>query len=294
MHKHQQQNKAHKATGEPPATITTRPSVAENRPQGMEQRFRRGLLSEVVRQHLTEDRKSPVVMDGVRTGRFASCRPGCRMASYRHDKDRTHPTQSRRAREDTPECGAEIPRAAAGGEEAPYRGDVRGGRDLLEGQAGHGSGFPSPQTAPWEGLIFADASFLVALFAGTEHSKEARQWWKRSHAVITISSLVLFEAQHSIRSLHLSRKIKRADARWANEHMTRRILEGMVEVRELSNKRVYPAARRLSIHYGENRSFGAMDIVHVATAQELAARGFLTFDNRQRELAEAEGMHVMP
>ena len=142
-------------------------------------------------------------------------------------------------------------------------------------------------------MIFADASFLVAFFAGTEHSKEARQWWKRSHAVITVTRLVLFEAENSIRSLPLSGKIKRVDARWAIEHMKRRILEGMIEVRELSNKRVYPAARRLSVHYCEDKSFGAMDIVHVATAQELAARGFLTFDNRQRELAEAEGMQVM-
>lgn len=143
-------------------------------------------------------------------------------------------------------------------------------------------------------MIFADASFLVAFFAGTEHGKEARQWWMRNHSIITVSRLVLFEAENSIRSLPLSGKIKRADAQWAIEHMKRRVLEGLIEVRELSNKRVYSAARRLSLHYCENKSFGAMDIVHVATAQELAARQFLTFDGRQRELAEAEGMQVMP
>ena len=143
-------------------------------------------------------------------------------------------------------------------------------------------------------MIFADASFLVAFFAGTEHSKEARQWWKRNGVAKTYAMSGLFEAWISIRTLPLSGKIKRADARWAIEHMKRRVLEGMIEVRELSNKRVYPAARRLSAHYCENKSFGAMDIVHVATAQELAARRFLTFDDRQRELAEAEGMQVMP
>lgn len=143
-------------------------------------------------------------------------------------------------------------------------------------------------------MIFADASFLVAFFAGTEHGKEARKWWKRNYDVITVSRLVLFEAENSIRSLPLSGKIKRADARWAIEHMKRRALEGMIEVRELSIKRVYSAARRLSVHYCENKSFGAMDILHVATAQELAARVFLSFDGRQRELAEAEGLEVLP
>lgn len=78
--------------------------------------------------------------------------------------------------------------------------------------------------------------------------------------------------------------------------MKRRVLEGMgmIEVRELSNKRVYPAARRLSVHYCEDKSFAAMDIVNVATAQELGFSHFLTFHDRQRELAEAEGMLVMP
>ncbi len=139
-------------------------------------------------------------------------------------------------------------------------------------------------------MIFTDASFLVSYFAGAEHGAEAKAWWRKSNAVVTASRLVLFEAENSICTLPLSGKIKRAVARWAIEQMKRFVLEGFIEVRELSNKRVYPAARRLSVHYCENKSFGAMDIVHVATAQELAARRFLTFDDRQRELAEAEGM----
>jgi predicted nucleic acid-binding protein len=35
-----------------------------------------------------------------------------------------------------------------------------------------------------------------------------------------------------------------------------------------------------------------MDILHVATAVELGAKEFLTFDGNQRKLAEAEGMIV--
>jgi predicted nucleic acid-binding protein len=143
-------------------------------------------------------------------------------------------------------------------------------------------------------MIFTDASFLVSFFAGTEHGREARQWWTRTNATLTATRLVLFEAENSIRTLPLSGKISRAEARWAIEHMKRAVMEGLIEVRELSNKRVYPAAQRLSIHHSEHKSFGAMDIVHVATAQELAAVKFLSFDDRQRELAESEGMEVLP
>ncbi len=46
MQKHRHQQSAHKATGEPPAIITSRPAVAGNLPHGMEQRFRPAPLSE--------------------------------------------------------------------------------------------------------------------------------------------------------------------------------------------------------------------------------------------------------
>jgi len=37
-----------------------------------------------------------------------------------------------------------------------------------------------------------------------------------------------------------------------------------------------------------------MDILHVATALDLGAKQFVSFDERQRELAEAEGLDVLP
>ena len=143
-------------------------------------------------------------------------------------------------------------------------------------------------------MNFTDASFLVSYFAGAEHAAEARTWWRKTNAVLTASRLVLFEAENSIRTLPLSGKISRATARWAIEQMKRFIAEGFIEVRELSSKRIYPAARRLSGHYCEQRSFGAMDIIHVASAQEMKAEMFLSFDGKQRELAAAEGMEVRP
>ena len=42
---------------------------------------------------------------------------------------------------------------------------------------------------------------------------------------------------------------------------------------------------------GGHRSF---DILHVATALQLEAEEFLSFDERQRKLAQAEGLKVKP
>ena len=143
-------------------------------------------------------------------------------------------------------------------------------------------------------MTFADASFLVSFFARDEHGRKAERWWHKSNESLTASRLVLFEAENSIRTLPLSGKCSREEARWAIEKMKRAILEGLIEVREIRVKRLYPAALRLSVHYSEHKCFGAMDILHVVTARELGAETFVSFDVRQRELATSERLRVAP
>ena len=55
---------------------------------------------------------------------------------------------------------------------------------------------------------------------------------------------------------------------------------------------IHLAAERLSELYTDANGHRAVDILHVATAIELGAKEFLTFDANQRKLAEAEGLVV--
>ena len=143
-------------------------------------------------------------------------------------------------------------------------------------------------------MTFTDASFLVSFFAHDDCSPKAVRWWLQSNAVLTASRLVLFEAENSIRTMPLEAKCNAAEATWAVEKMKRAIAEGLIEVREPRMRRLYPAALRLRIYHSANKRFGAMDILHVATALHLGAGEFVSFDTRQRDLAEAEGMKVLP
>lgn len=72
------------------------------------------------------------------------------------------------------------------------------------------------------------------------------------------------------------------------------IVEGLIVLQEVPNRRLYPEAKRLSQHYTEKVSFGAVDILHVACAKDMHATMFLSFDDRQKRLAKAEGMTVAP
>lgn len=144
-------------------------------------------------------------------------------------------------------------------------------------------------------IAFADASFLVAAFApDDEHNRAAWRWWKRRDSGILASRLVLYEAENTIRGLPLNGRLNVSRARAAIEGMNRARLEGMIVLRDSPPHRLIPLARRLSQHHTTDATYGAMDILHVATALDLQADEILSFDKRQRELAKAEGLHVAP
>lgn len=142
---------------------------------------------------------------------------------------------------------------------------------------------------------FVDASFLVALFASDQHSAAARRWWNvNANPVMRTSRLAYFEAENSIRALRVGNKITAQEEFSSIETMKRYLLEGFIELWETPVKRLFPSARRLSQFHSTDRSFGAMDILHVASALDVKAGCLLSFDDRQCLLARAEGLKTMP
>jgi predicted nucleic acid-binding protein len=78
------------------------------------------------------------------------------------------------------------------------------------------------------------------------------------------------------------------------ELLKRALLEGVIVLREVPNRRLYPEARRLSQHHTIKAGYGAVDILHVAAAKDMGATALLSFDERQKQLAKAEGFKVAP
>jgi predicted nucleic acid-binding protein len=212
------------------------------------------------------------------------------MGSSRHAEECRSQKHNIRSRKCDEESRADDPGATP----KEDRGIVRRSVGVLERQAKHGRSRPPAARTPWQGMTFADASFLVSFFGHDEHTREAVRWWSKANVILTASRLVLFEAENSMRTLHLEGECTPAESRWAVEKMKRAIAEGLIEVRESRVKRLYPAAVRLSVHYSEQKRFGAMDILHVAAALDLCAKQFVSFDERQGELAKAEGLDVVP
>ena len=70
------------------------------------------------------------------------------------------------------------------------------------------------------------------------------------------------------------------------------MIHGAVVVLPASWPQVHGAAERLSELYTDANGYRSMAILHVATAIELGAREFLTFDDNQSILARTEGLVV--
>lgn len=145
-------------------------------------------------------------------------------------------------------------------------------------------------------MIYADASFIVALFVrGDDHWEKAWQWWRAEHGpTLTVSRLTLFEAANTIRASVVSHKIRPAQSREALEGIQRALLEGIIKRRNVAEHHLFTAASRLSQHHTVSATFGALDILHVAAALHLGSSHFLSFDFRQRMLATGEGLKVLP
>ena len=145
-------------------------------------------------------------------------------------------------------------------------------------------------------MIYADSSFIVALFVrGDDHWDAAWQWWRAEGGpVLTVSRLGLFESENTIRALSASGRIRAAECSLALEGIRRAVLEGVLSRRSAAEHQLFPAATRLSQHHTIKQTFGALDSLHVAAANELGAKQMLSFDQRQRALAVAEGIAVLP
>ena len=143
-------------------------------------------------------------------------------------------------------------------------------------------------------MFFADASFLVSALLGDRNGSKAWRWWTAQRAVLHGSRLVLLEAENSIRSSVFQAKVTQRSSAEALNQLQRALLDGVLIRRELSSKRMYPAAQRLCSCYTGPEVYGTIDIIHVACALELRATHFVSFDHAQRRLAAAEGLIACP
>lgn len=136
--------------------------------------------------------------------------------------------------------------------------------------------------------IYADTSFFVSLYLPDRHSTEAQRRMAERPS-LWLTPLHRTEWAHGVSQHVFQRKISAREAQQVYrdfEHDRRTGLWVEVSLPEMAFETCVELARRHVARLGA----GTLDSLHVASAIELKADCFWTFDDRQATLAEAEGL----
>jgi predicted nucleic acid-binding protein len=145
---------------------------------------------------------------------------------------------------------------------------------------------------------FPDTSFLCALYRLQANSSEAATYFAHMPGALEVSTLLLYEFRQAVRfqvRLHRhdsSKGYSQAEGHSMLADLKADLVSGALVTVPAPWAEIHLAAERLSERHTDAGGHRSMDILHVATAIELGAKEFLTFDKNQRILAEAEGLIV--
>lgn len=141
-------------------------------------------------------------------------------------------------------------------------------------------------------MICCDTSFLFSIYAGDVHTPKALSWLATSTQAISVNALGCYELGNALRFAEFRKALQAGEAArcWVNFEAA--LAKNRLRMSSLNLADVMAEANRLSATHtlrGGHRSF---DILHVAAAVVLRAADFLTFDQKQRQLAAAEGLNT--
>lgn len=150
---------------------------------------------------------------------------------------------------------------------------------------------------------YADSSFILRLVTGEADSPQVVAEYRRLRSpklffvplhALEVRNAILQRAFHQRRSIssgerqHVARERDAALARL--EHLVAR--RALLDV-TLDMDAAITRAANLSAAHAERLGARAIDLLHVASALTLESELFLTTDNRQAQLAKAEGLKVV-
>lgn len=147
-------------------------------------------------------------------------------------------------------------------------------------------------------IAYPDTSFLCAIYRKQVNSAQAAAHFAGMPEPLYVASPLLFEFKQSVRwqvYLHLKDPTKGYDRTMAQAALSKLQLDlvsGAVVVVPVDWADVASIAERLSAQYTWTEGYRGFDVLHVATALHLGASVFLTFDAKQKDLAQAEGLVV--
>ena len=142
-------------------------------------------------------------------------------------------------------------------------------------------------------MIYLDTSLVVSLFCPDANSTGAAKAMQTVNVQLLISNLVELEAINAFALKEFRKEIAGKQAEASILNFNNAILSGVFQLC-VTPEAAYQRAKQLSRMFTAHLGTRSADILQVATALELGASDFFSFDLKQRKMAEAAGLKLNP
>jgi predicted nucleic acid-binding protein len=143
-------------------------------------------------------------------------------------------------------------------------------------------------------IAYFDSSVLVKAYCLETTSPQALALIRRFKPPFLFTPLHAIEIKNALRLKRHRRELSRSQMRGAIENLQHDIDSGFYYVPDLDFREVLDHAEFLSAAHTAAVGARSLDILHVAAANLLGARQFVSFDRRQRSLASKSGLKILP
>lgn len=141
---------------------------------------------------------------------------------------------------------------------------------------------------------YADTGFVVSLYKAETTSLAAATMMARLQAPVWLSQLGGLELHNAFQLSVFRGEIAAAAALRKKQLFAEDLAKGIFTILPVPAATLYQKTIELAERHSATLGTRSLDLMHVAAALILTADLFLSFDDRQRKAAEAEGMKVGP
>ena len=141
---------------------------------------------------------------------------------------------------------------------------------------------------------YADTGFVVSLYKAESTSVQAARVMKRIVGPVLLSPLGELEIHNAFQLAVFRGQIPPEAALLKIELFREDQKAGIFDVRPVPSTDLYGKAIELADRHSARLGTRNLDLMHVAAALLLGAGTFLSFDDRQRHAAKAEGLKLKP
>jgi len=143
-------------------------------------------------------------------------------------------------------------------------------------------------------MNYPDTSFLVSLYLNDANGEAATVFAEENNGPFIFTPLVRIEMANAFRLWQFRKILTPVKVRSIFRDVAEDIASGFLRETSIAWADLLVEAETLSAKYTPKTGNRTLDILHVAAAQALGAKGFLSFDQRQRALAALVGLKVFP